>query len=128
MLKRRQRNVKQSQFNRGVTAHRVISPVTGRPTYAYQQTNQSVRRAVIRRPSVNRRNSLVSSPRRAVRQTTNLILKSIAPKLYTKVHNCKREWSKLLSWRSSQSSGGSKKLRSKREMRASKSNFNKRDC
>lgn len=66
------------------------------------------------------------SPRRQARIRNNLFLRAVLPgPVYRKVHDCKREWSKLLSWRSGQ--GGGRK-RTRRELRNNKRNFQARDC
>lgn len=79
--------------------------------------------------SVMRRQAklLSQSPRRQARVQQNLFLKSMLPKeVYNEVHNCKREFSKVLAWRASRGPGS--KRRSQKELRNSKRNFIKRDC
>lgn len=67
------------------------------------------------------------SPRRKARVQQNMFLKSVLPKeVYEKVHDCKREWSKLLSWRSAQGSGS--RRRSRNERQRNKAAFERRDC
>lgn len=67
------------------------------------------------------------SPRRKARVQTNLFLKAVLPKeVYKKVHDCKREWSKLKSWRASQGSGSRK--RTKTELANNKRSFHSKDC
>lgn len=67
------------------------------------------------------------SPRRQARIQQNKFLKSVLPKeVYEKVHDCKREWQRLLSWRASQGNGS--RSRNIRELKNSKRTFRKRDC
>lgn len=69
---------------------------------------------------------LAQSPRRQARVRRNLFLKSVFPKeVYEKIHDCKREWSKVLSWRSQRGSG---RKRTQRELKNNQQNFKKRDC
>lgn len=70
----------------------------------------------------------VYAPKRFERKRRESQLLSLyGPRVYEVIHNCKRGWSRLLSWRASRA-GGSARKRTARELRNNKSNFNKRDC
>lgn len=63
---------------------------------------------------------------RDVRQARNLFMqKVLTPHEYKSVHNCKREWSKLLSWRSGLGAG---RKRTQRELQNNKQSFKRKDC
>lgn len=67
------------------------------------------------------------APKRAMRKSRNEIIKrTLGKEIYHQIHDCKREFSKLLSWRSSQGGGGRK--RSRKELRNNRTSFLKRDC
>lgn len=67
------------------------------------------------------------SPKRQSRVKTNLFLQKVLTKeAYETIHDCKKEWSKLLSWRSGR--GNSTRRRTSKERITSKRNFTKRDC
>lgn len=82
---------------------------------------------VARRSIIDRFGHAVDAPNRAIRKYERMAIKAVAPRMYEKFHNCKREWSRLLSWRSSVS-GNSKKVRSQRELVNNKKAFKRRDC
>lgn len=68
----------------------------------------------------------VHAPRRAARKKRHdAIRRAVGTEMYSRIHDCKREFSKLLSWRSSRGGG---KSRSPRELRKNKEAFMKRDC
>lgn len=67
-----------------------------------------------------------SAPRRQARQVQKSVLKSVVtPREYSQLHNCGREWRKLLAWRSAQGNG---RKRTRREKRNNKRNFDRNDC
>lgn len=100
----------------------VRTPV--KPTFRFQVQH----RLVARRPRmVSLGKQLHADPRRQERQLKKSFLQKVLPKeVYHKVHDCKKEWSKLLSWRSAQGSGG--RRRSRKELKNSKRSFDRKDC
>lgn len=119
------KGVSRNVANRYVsTVVRPISRSVSRSSFAFN--NFSVRpriRSVV--PNLQRR--AVVAPNRLRRKENVRVLKTVLPEVYKQVHNCKKEWSRLLSWRSSRSTGGNK-VRSRMEREKSKSNFYRRDC
>lgn len=111
-------------------AHRYVSHIV-RPvsrvvsSSSIARGNFSVRpRVRVVLPNIQRR-SVVHAPKRFDRMARMELLKTVAPDVYKKTHNCRKEFSKLLSWRAAQGSG---RKRSRLELRNSKLNFFKRDC
>lgn len=69
----------------------------------------------------------VHAPKRAARKAFHQKLARVVGKeAYHQMHDCKKEFSKLLSWRASRGNGQRK--RSKRELHQSRQNFMRRDC
>lgn len=68
------------------------------------------------------------APKRAARIRLHGSIRSIIGKqAYSQIHDCKKEFKTLLSWRSAQG-GGAKRKRSNRELKTNERNFYKRDC
>lgn len=75
---------------------------------------------------VVRKHQVYAAPGRIRRRLQAMSLRRMFPDSYEQMHNCTKEWRKLLSWRSSQGSGSRK--RSKLEMNNNRNNFKRRDC
>lgn len=82
---------------------------------------------ILKQRNVDFSHQALVAPKRFARQVRKEYLRSVVtPVEYKKIHNCKREWSRLLSWRSAQGNGQRK--RSERELQKSRLNFKRRDC
>lgn len=112
------RDVMQTNMQRAMS-HRVFEPI--RVVDRRQAYNQKIQNSI-------RRNHFIQqplAPRRLARKIRNNILQKTFPEAYQKLHNCKREWRKVLSWRSGQGSG---RKRTSVELQKSKKSFIDRDC
>lgn len=68
----------------------------------------------------------MQAPRRQARVRKAQIMKTVlGNEGYKKLHDCKREWRKLLSWRSAQGSG---RNRTSRELKNNHESFKRKDC
>lgn len=113
------RHLNRMQINTILQMEPYIRVHDRRPSFVTRQRQHIARTRIAQK-------LMSQSPRRQARVRQNLFLKSVLPKeVYKKVHDCKREWRTLLSWRAAQGSGRSRSIREKRN---SKSNFQKRDC
>lgn len=87
------------------------------------------RRTLMQQKIVANRRRVYHAPvlNRDIRQARNVFMQKVLPiEVYNSLHNCKRAWSKVLSWRSSQGSGS--KRRTRTELRNSKRSFDRKDC
>lgn len=117
----RQRRLYGQSINSILRSEPIIHITDRRRIYSHR------RRSKIRKETAGFRKhvAITAAPNRAARKARNYTLQVAFPKVYEKVHNCKKEWGKLLSWRSGQGAG---RKRSPRELRNNHSNFLKKDC
>lgn len=127
---------KRKQVNRQVKERRILNATVARIVRSepvirvfdnrnlYQR--KVLERAAKRRIALRKEFDRINAPRRFNRRVrAEVISQAFGLETYHKLHNCKQEWRKLLSWRSGQGSG---RKRSQNELRNSKLSFIKKDC
>lgn len=93
-----------------------------RDSYQQRSLANTKRRQIALRKEFDR----INAPRRYIRRARHeMLFNMLGGETYHKIHNCRQEWRKLLSWRSGLGSG---RKRSTTELRNSKTSFIKKDC
>lgn len=118
----RNRRVLNAQLNSILRSEPVIRVHDRRDRYESRRISHLRKRKMELRKEFDR----VQAPRRYQRKLyASAIANTFGEGVYKKVHNCKQEWRKLLSWRSAQGSG---RKRTQVEMRNNKQSFTNKDC
>lgn len=126
----KQRRLYNAAINRIVNSEPVIRVTDRRDDYNNKRRENGARRELekrLQKSSFARKNAMraMLAPGRAIRKRKIRILREVFPSVYRKVHNCKQEWRKLLSWRADQGAG---RKRSPRELARNHEQFEKKDC
>lgn len=118
----KQRRLYAAAINNIVRSEPVIRVTDRRNNYETRKIQSEKRRKINLRKEFDR----INAPNRYFRKRRNeLLYDVVGGEVYHKIHNCKREWRKLLAWRSGQ--GGGRK-RTDRELQNNKQSFIRKDC
>lgn len=109
-------------LNNIVRSEPVIRISDRRNSFYDRKANRDKKRKIALRKEFDR----INAPRRFKRRVkAEILAATFGQEIYHKLHNCKQEWRKLLSWRSGQGVG---RKRTQRELRNNHTSFIKKDC
>lgn len=118
----KQRRLYNANINSIIRSEPIIRVHDRRRSHMLRNRENVRRRRIAMRKEFDR----INAPKRFTRRViAEGLVTAFGLEAYHKFHNCRKEWRKLLSWRSGQGAG---RKRSQRELRNNHSTFIKKDC